>query len=195
MDDIKQNKIRIRQNTIEMLENMPEEERLERTRLITDKLVQFANVIEAQVVLLFFDRKYDIDMAPVILYCLENAKTVLLPVFDPPKHKARLFRINEPRRDLTKGISGMIEPNPNRCKEIPFDHVDIAILPGLAFDEKGGRLGYGEGRYDRMMGRFPITTRKLAVAFENKIISHVPMESHDRYVDIILTDQRTIYKI
>ncbi|MEW6259614.1 MAG: 5-formyltetrahydrofolate cyclo-ligase [Thermodesulfobacteriota bacterium] len=195
MDDIKQQKLKIRQDKMHLLEAMPEAEVQARSRSITGKLYEFANFFEAQVVLLFIDRKYDIDMVPVMQHCIQNSKTVLLPVFDPPKHKARLFRVSNPRRELIKGLSGMIEPNPAKCKEIALDHVDVAILPGLAFDEKGGRLGYGEGRYDRLIARLPITTRKVAVAFEDKIVAHVPMESHDRYVDIILTDKRTIYKI
>lgn len=68
-------------------------------------------------------------------------------------------------------------------------------MPGIAFDEKGGRLGSGEGYYDRLVPKLSITTRKVALAFECQIIQQVPMESHDKHVDIIITEERTIYKI
>jgi len=78
---------------------------------------------------------------------------------------------------------------------VPVECIDIAIIPGVAFDEKGGRIGSGEGYYDRLIPKLPITTRKVALAFENQIIRQIQMESHDKHVDIIITEKRIIYKI
>ena len=69
------------------------------------------------------------------------------------------------------------------------------IIPGLAFDEKGGRVGTGEGYYDRFIPKLSNTTRKVALALDKQIIQQVPMDSHDKHVDIIVTDERIIYKI
>ena len=69
------------------------------------------------------------------------------------------------------------------------------VYIGIAFDEKGGRIGSGDGYYDRMIPKLPVTTRKVALAFECQIFPQIPMESHDRYVDIIITEKRVIYKI
>jgi 5-formyltetrahydrofolate cyclo-ligase len=88
-----------------------------------------------------------------------------------------------------------LEPNPARCKLVPIEHIDIAIIPGIAFDEKGGRIGSGKGYYDRMIPDLAITTRKVALAFEEQVVQQIPMESHDKHVDIIITDERIIYKI
>jgi 5-formyltetrahydrofolate cyclo-ligase len=62
-------------------------------------------------------------------------------------------------------------------------------------DEKGGRIGTGDGTYDRLIPDLPATTRKVGLAFEDQIIAQVPMESHDKHVDIIITEKRIIYKI
>ena len=78
---------------------------------------------------------------------------------------------------------------------MPIECIDIAIIPGVAFDEKGGRIGTGSGYYDRLIPKLSITTRKVALAFEDQIISQIQMESHDKYVDIIITEKRIIYKI
>ena len=64
-----------------------------------------------------------------------------------------------------------------------------------AMDEKGGRIGTGKGYYDRLIPDLPITTRKVGLVFEDQIVPIVPMESHDRHVDIIVTEKRIIYKI
>jgi 5-formyltetrahydrofolate cyclo-ligase len=76
-----------------------------------------------------------------------------------------------------------------------MDCLDIALIPAVALDEKGGRIGSGEGYYDRFIPKLPITTRKVALAFEEQILPQVPMESHDKHVDIIITEKRIIYKI
>jgi len=96
---------------------------------------------------------------------------------------------------LRLGGRGILEPDPKRCKIVPIDSLDIAIIPGIAFDEKGGRIGSGDGYYDRMIPKLPITTRKVALSLECQIFPQIPMESHDKYIDIIITDKRVIYKI
>jgi 5-formyltetrahydrofolate cyclo-ligase len=87
------------------------------------------------------------------------------------------------------------EPDASRCKIVPLERIDIAVIPGLAFDEKGGRIGSGKGYYDRLIPRLAITTRKVALTFEEQIVPQVPMDAHDKHVDIIITDKRIIYKI
>ena len=96
---------------------------------------------------------------------------------------------------LKRGQDGSLEPNIIRCKTVTIECIDIAIIPGLAFDEKGGRIGSGKGYYDRLIPRLAITTRKVALTLEEQIVPQIPMESHDKYVDIIITDKRIIYKI
>jgi len=88
-----------------------------------------------------------------------------------------------------------LEPDPAVCKVVPIDFIDIAIIPGIAFDEKGGRIGTGEGYYDQLIPKLPITTRKVALTLETQLIPQVPMEPHDRFVDILITEKRIIYKI
>ena len=62
-------------------------------------------------------------------------------------------------------------------------------------DEKGSRIGSGNGYYDRLIPDLPITTRKVGLIFEDQILAGVPMESHDKQLDIIITEERIIYKI
>jgi len=122
-------------------------------------------------------------------------KIVVLPLINKDRPKVALYKIDDPEKDLVPDEEGAPMPNIERCKKVPIDCIDIAIVPGLAFDEKGGRIGAGDGYYDHLIPRLPITTRKVAVAIEEQVVPVVPMESHDKYVDIIITDSRVIYKI
>ena len=106
-----------------------------------------------------------------------------------------LLKLDKVETDLILGARGVLEPDANHCKTVPIENIDIAIIPGIAFDEKGGRIGTGTGSYDRLIPKLSITTRKVALALECQIIQQIPMESHDKHVDIIITEKRIIYKI
>ena len=195
MDDLKQTKNKIRKDMITNLESLSESEIALKTQKIEHRLFDFANFIESNITMLYISCRGEVSSRNIIKYCLEYKKIIVLPAFDPQKFRIRLFKINNIEKDLKPGSRGMLEPDTARCKSVPVECLDIAIIPGIAFDEKGGRVGSGEGYYDRFIPKLPITTRKVSIAFEDQIISQAPMESHDKHVDIIITNERTIYKI
>ncbi len=195
MDDLKQTKSKIRKDMITTLQSLSEEEIALKTRKIENRLYDFANFVEANITMLYISCLGEVSSQNIITYCLNYRKIIVLPAFDSQKFRIRLFKINNIEKDLKPGPRGILEPDTARCKLVPVECLDIAIIPGIAFDEKGGRIGSGEGYYDRFIPKLPITTRKVSIAFEDQIVSQVPMESHDKHVDIIITNDRTIYKI
>jgi 5-formyltetrahydrofolate cyclo-ligase len=195
MDDLKQTKSKIRKDMITTLESLSESEIALKTRKIENRLYDFANFIEANITMLYVGCPGEVSSRNIIKYCLDYKKIIVLPAFDSHKFRIRLFKIDHIEKDLKQGSRGMLEPDTARCKPVPVECLDIAIIPGIAFDEKGGRIGSGEGYYDRFIPKLPITTRKVSIAFEDQIIPQAPMESHDKHVDIIITNERTIYKI
>jgi 5-formyltetrahydrofolate cyclo-ligase len=195
MDDLKQTKSKIRKDMITTLQSLSEEEIALKTRKIENRLYDFANFVEANITMLYISCPGEVSSHNIITYCLNYRKIIVLPAFDPQKFRIRLFKIDNIEKDLKPGSRGILEPDTSRCKPVPVECLDIAIIPGIAFDEKGGRIGSGEGYYDRFIPKLPITTRKVSIAFEDQIVPQVPMESHDKHVDIIITNDRTIYKI
>jgi 5-formyltetrahydrofolate cyclo-ligase len=195
MDDLKQSKSKIRKDMIMALESLSENEIALKTRKIENRLFDFANFVEANITMLYISSPGEVSSRNIITYCLDYRKIIVLPAFDPQKFRIRLFKIDNIEKDLKPGTRGILEPDTTRCKPVPVECLDIAIIPGIAFDEKGGRIGSGEGYYDRFIPKLPITTRKVSIAFEDQIIPQIPMESHDKHVDIIITHERTIYKI
>ncbi len=195
MEDLKLKKQEIRTQVEEKLEALPKKERTEKYGLIEEQLFDFANFREAEVTLLYINQPHEVDTANILKRCSESAKDIVLPLFNGDHNGTKLYKITDITKDLKSGPNNILEPNPDRCKPVPIDDVDIALIPGIAFDEKGGRLGIGNGRYDRIISKLPITARKVACATEDQMTLLVPMESHDKYVDIIITDKRIIYKI
>ena len=97
--------------------------------------------------------------------------------------------------ELVPASFGLLEPVPSvvadperRC--VPAD-VDLFLVPGLAFDREGGRIGYGKGYYDRLLGAARPGAVFLAVAFEGQRVEHVPMLAHDVPVHLVMTERST----
>jgi 5-formyltetrahydrofolate cyclo-ligase len=195
MEEIRAQKIEIRNEMIDTLDSLVEENREQMTRQIEGRLFDFANFLEANIVLLYSSRPHAVETRTIIHRCFDFGKMVILPVFSETSGDYTLYKVDHPKQDLKKGSDGVLEPDPARCKAVPIDCIDIAIVPGIAFDEKGGRIGPGDGTYDRLIPNLPVTTRKVSLAFEDQVVPLIPMESHDKHVDIIITDRRIIYKI
>jgi 5-formyltetrahydrofolate cyclo-ligase len=195
MEEMKEKKHEIRSRVAQQLEALSEKEVLDRTGQIEDRLFEFANFLEAKIVLLYLNGNMEVASRNIIQKSYELNKIVVLPVLPLESSKLTLLKVDNLDADLIADSSGTRTPDPNRCKRVPIDRIDIALIPGVAFDEKGGRIGMGDGFYDRLIPKLPATTRKVALAFDDQVLSYVPMESHDKHVDIIITEKRVIYKI
>jgi 5-formyltetrahydrofolate cyclo-ligase len=195
MEEIGDAKTQIRKDIAQIISTLVESDIAKKVRAIEDRLFEFANFLEAKIALLYISGDNEVQTKNIIKRAYSYNKIVVLPAFDPKTFEMELMKVDKFAQGLKSGPRGVPEPNTSRCKIVPIDRIDIAIIPGIAFDEKGGRIGTGRGYYDRLIPKLPITTRKVALTLEEQIIPQIPMESHDKYVDIIITDKRIIYKI
>jgi 5-formyltetrahydrofolate cyclo-ligase len=195
MEEIREKKQEIRDEIASRLATLEPDAVAEKTKAIEDRLFEFANFLESRIALLYTPAANEVTTLDIIERSFAYSKIIVLPAFDPETYQMTLMKIDVPDKDLIEGPRGNLEPNPERCKVVPIDCLDIAIIPGIALDEKGGRIGSGQGYYDRLIPNLPITTRKVGLVFEDQIVSLVPQESHDKHVDIIVTEARIIYKI
>jgi 5-formyltetrahydrofolate cyclo-ligase len=195
MEEIREAKRELREKVCKTIENLAADVRSAKLAQIDDRLFEFANFLEARIVLFYINAESEVPSGVFIRKAVDMGKIVVLPAFRAEKADIRLMKIDDPEKDLVLGPRNCLEPDSQRCRQVPLDCIDIAIVPGIALDEKGGRLGRGDGYYDRLIPRLPSTTRKVALALEEQIFPQIPMENHDKYVDIIISDKRTIYKI
>ena len=100
----------------------------------------------------------------------------------------RLFRLT----DLTSGAFGIWEPIPNPTRRVAPDAFDLVLVPGLAFDLDGGRLGRGAGFYDRFLASLPPKTRLIGVALDEQIVAKTPRDAFDLPVDALATPSRLV---
>lgn len=99
------------------------------------------------------------------------------------------FPVNS-RDDLQAGNFGILEPRGDRS--IPIAELDLLLVPGVAFDQTGHRLGYGKGYYDRLLHQRSAGCRLVGLCFEFQLLPILPAEAHDIPMDLLVTEQRTL---
>jgi 5-formyltetrahydrofolate cyclo-ligase len=142
---------------------------------------------EAQTILFFAPLPEELDVWPLLGKCLAVKKICTLPAFDAATQTYSARRVVNLAADITTGKFGVREPVPN-CAEIPLARFDLILVPGLAFDLYGRRLGRGRGFYDRLLAVARGT--KCGVAFDEQIVSEVPAGPQDVRVNCLLTPTR-----
>lgn len=139
---------------------------------------------EARVVLLYAPLDVEPDLTSLWVAAFDSGKVVALPRYDPVLGEYLPARITHPQQDLAPGRYGVLEPR----AELPawsWGDLDLLIVPGLAFDRAGRRLGRGKGHYDRMLAR--AAGFRCGVAFRCQIVETVPAGAHDARVHAVVT--------
>lgn len=116
-------------------------------------------------------------------------KMVALPCFDADSQRYHPRRVKDIHVEILSGKFGIREPAPT-CVAMPLDDLDLVLVPGVAFDAQGHRLGRGKGFYDRMLENFK--GKKVGIAFEEQIVDTVPAEKNDVKMDFVLTPTRCL---
>lgn len=118
-----------------------------------------------------------------------NEKTIFIPVIDKRNHIPYLSHLKD-WKELESSVYGILQPRKEFLRIVDFREIELAIVPGIAFDEEGNRIGYGKGYYDRLLSRLDAV--KIALAYDFQIMNQIPNEKHDVKMDVIVTDKRII---
>lgn len=170
----------------ERLRALPAETNAAASRRLQELLSAQPIWVCAHSVLCFAPLAGEPDITPVIDDALRANKAVASPRFDFATGRYSAAQITA-RSQLIPGRFGALEPDAG-CPLIPLNQLDLVLVPGVAFDLAGRRLGRGKGFYDRLLAE--VRGHKCGVAFDEQIIAEVPEEPHDVRVDSILTPSR-----
>ncbi len=194
MPDIKgqkKQKKQFRQEAVQGRDALPLESRIKYGEAIKEQLFALEPFRNAHKVLLYASFRSEVNTEPMIVEALKIGKTVVLPRV--LHEEARLTKhIISGFEELTPGHWGIPEPDIDKHEQIKVEDIHLLVVPGLAFDTKGARIGYGGGYYDKLLSRIKGERTIVALAFEAQIFESLPMEEHDIPVDYIITEQRTI---
>lgn len=143
----------------------------------------------AHTILFFAPLNDELDIWPVLELSVALGNTCALPFFDAEKQMYGARVVSKLATDIVIGKFGVREPAIH-CAEIPLDTFDLVLVPGVAFDLNGNRLGRGRGFYDRLLGN--VSGVKCGVGYDFQLREQVPSEPHDAKVDFIFTPSRGV---
>ena len=145
------------------------------------QLMSHPRLFAAQTIMMYYSLPDEIDTHEAIRQLVKLGKTVLLPVVTG--EDSMILRRYEQATDLRTGAFGIMEPVGQHFND--YDQIELAVVPGVAFDAEGHRLGRGRGYYDRFLPLLPHAF-KLGLCFDFQKVKHVPTDSNDVLMDEVL---------
>ncbi len=175
-------KVAIREIVKKRLAAMTPREYASFNAAIFELFLSLERVTRATSIMIYYSIGNEVETVSIIRKLLFMGKTVSLPVCTAPKNLMAGI-ITDPVQLVTTRF-GLREPDPRQltCPDI----IDVIVVPGLAFDERGFRLGRGAGYYDRFLSGLP-NSFKLGLAYDFQVFPWIPAESHDIGMDGLLT--------
>lgn len=168
---------------------MPADARSLRSDALCERVLGLEAFRDARVIAAFLAIRAEVDVARVVDRARELGKRVVMPRVDDVQ-RALVMHVCSPGDALAESSFGVAEPLESAAR-IEASDIDLVLVPALAVDERGHRIGYGQGYYDRFL---PTATRatRVCVAFDFQMVSEVPDMPGDRGVDVVVTDKRVI---
>ena len=179
-------KNQIRKKVLADRDSMSPPQRSAKSREIEERLFSLPEFRSARTIMFFASFRSEVDTGPMIRRALASGKRVVLPKVKGKE--LELFEIKNFDSDVSSGAWGI--PEPRESAPMKLGEIDVIIVPGAAFDQRGNRLGYGAGFYDKLLSVFKKLT--IAVAFDSQIVSAVPVAAHDVPIKKIVTEKRII---
>ena len=183
---IAEEKRALRQQIVNRRDQIPEEERRNKSISAAKNLLALETLARCRTVMLFLPFGSEIDTMPFIDAARDRGQTIWLPVTDV-REKRIIPYVYSPDQVFRHGAYGIKEPDPAYAMQAELQDLEAVILPGVAFDRQGGRLGYGGGYYDRFLSSFKHRPLLVGYCFAEQMVDWVPRESHDFTYDSLVT--------
>lgn len=156
-------------------------------RLQTTKAYQ-----EAHRVMLYLSIGKEVQTSKIVEDLLLKKKRVFIPATQPAAKEMLASELLDPAKDLTPGYMNIPEPKKEALRPISPMELDLVLVPGLAFDLKGYRIGYGGGYYDRFLPKLAPHAMAIGLAYRMQIVDNAFPEAYDIPVSQIVTEKEVI---
>ena len=181
----------LRSQVLRARDAFPTDLRMASSALIAASLSARPDFIAARVVLLTLPFGSEWDTRLLLASALAQGKTVAMPRVNQERRMIETYAVCDAVREVGPGYRGILEPIA-ACPPVPLAAIDWVLVPGVAFDVEGRRIGYCGGYYDRLLPMLSEAAARVAGALELQIVASVPAAPHDAKVDAIVTEKRTL---
>lgn len=183
-------KAEIRKRLLGLRNAQSKEEIVAKSGEIVARLIRIEEIRKASTLMLYLNFGSEVETDELICWGWEEGKRIAVPLCRP---EGRLLTpcLIESFDDLETGSYGIREPRADRLRIVPHGEIDAVLVPAVAFDRRGYRVGYGGGYYDRFLPQLP-RAAKIGAAFACQIVPEVPTDRYDVQVDRITTEDELI---
>lgn len=181
-------KDKLRKETVEKRNKHSKEEQSKKSKEIKEKLFNLKEFNYAKTVLFYVSYNGEVNTHEMIKEAL-NVKKIVVPISNIEDETLNLS-VLEDFYDLEISSYGILEPKKECIKKVSINDIDLIIIPGVAFDINGNRMGHGQGYYDKLLEKSKVA--KIGLCFEFQLLEKIPTESHDIPVNIIVTEERIL---
>lgn len=174
-------KVALREEYLRLRRGLHKEEVLEKSSKICKKLLKLPILKTAKTVSAYLPINNEVETKQIIDSLIRGGKRVFVPQFANYEYRFSEFKDWD---DLAQGPLGILQPK--KASQISADKLDVAILPGVAFDKRRVRLGYGKGVFDQLLEGSKAC--RIGLAYYFQIVEKLPREKHDLTMDVIVTE-------
>lgn len=176
-------KSEIRRSILERLKKQSCKARIRKSRAIEQKLFQRKEFRKAEMVMFYMSLPEEVQTRRMIRRAFSLGKRVALPRLE--KNAIKPFEIRSLTKDVVPGRFGILEPKKGK-RPVTTRQIDLVVVPGVAFDAKGNRLGRGGGHYDRFLKRLKGRIPMIGLAYRLQKLPTLPISSRDVPVNALI---------
>lgn len=159
---------------------------------IGERLMRLESYQKSEVVFFYCSKDPEVQTRDLIGKAIQSGKKVALPLCED-KGRLQVRSIKDLICDCVEGPWGLMEPVIEKTQEVRVEDIEVFVIPGIAFDSKGHRIGWGKGYFDRFLKKLASDQLKIGLAFEVQLAPLLEIEPHDEKVDVLITENRVIY--
>jgi len=185
-------KIAIRKMIVQKREELGGLEKEEKNIAIAQRLFGMDEFKKSKTIFCFLSTSFEVQTERIILESLRLGKQVLVPLLDPGGENLKASRIPSMDIDFVIGEYGVRQPAPKFRNIVPFSNIDFVVVPGLAFDSLGNRIGYGGGFYDKFFKKITGNVSRVAVGYDFQLFNLVPHSDLDEPVHFLITETKAL---
>jgi 5-formyltetrahydrofolate cyclo-ligase len=147
--------------------------------------------VTARTIGLYWPFRNEVLTQSIFREAVSRRKKVAFPVTSAEGRAMDYIAVDD-EDDLSEGTYGIMEPRFVPERRVGVEELDLIVVPGVAFDERGYRIGYGGGYFDRLLSGDAVRARRAALAFDLQLVDRIPRRAHDAKVELIFTESRVI---
>ena len=191
---MKIDKNNLRNKFRKLRKNLSLEEREEKSKKIAQRLFTLPEFKEAKVVMFYFSFEGEVVTEEMINAALNMGKKIVLPVIVDRQGEMEVFQVSKTyKKQLKKGIFGIMEIKKPSIKKFNKNNIEMVVIPGIVFDSRRQRIGFGYGYYDRFLKKLRKEVSRVGLAYEFQVIDKIPFNrKHDINMNLVITEKRVI---